>query len=346
MSHDNLTTVTNRRKANSVLNVLFTIDTEVHPINKDWKSDGLQRDIRRDIEGLVDGRCVGLDYELEVLAKNGLKATFMVESLFSAVPEVGTDPLKGIIRRIQKDGHDIQLHLHCEWIPYCPEISIPYRGYLQHYYSSSEQQQLICFASEQLQKCGVKKPIAFRAGGYAADEGIMQALQRAGFKYDTSFYLGFHDKCKLPVPPSLGAPHKLFGVQEIAVAAFKDYPGHFRPAQICACSAREMMRALEQAEKHGWRHFVIVCHSFEMLTGRWQGKPGIRNEVVDRFEELCAYLGRHRDKFRTIGFDDLSTLPDYHGVAPPPDIRGNLINTAGRVFQQALNRIRSRALCL
>jgi hypothetical protein len=55
-----------------MLDVLFTIDTEVHAINKDWKSDRLQRDIRRDIEGIVDGRCVGLDFELEVLAKNSL----------------------------------------------------------------------------------------------------------------------------------------------------------------------------------------------------------------------------------------------------------------------------------
>lgn len=321
-----------------MLDVLITIDTEVHAINKDWRSDSLQRDIRRDIEGMVDDRCVGLDYELEVLARNGLKATFMVESLFSAVPEVGIDPLKDIIRRIQKDGHDIQLHLHCEWIPFCPGLSVPYRGYLQHCYSSSEQEQLICFASDQLQKCGALKPIAFRAGGYSADEGTIQALQRAGFKYDTSFNVDFPEKCKLLMPPSFGAPYDLFGVHEIPVAAFHDYPGHFRPAQICACSVNEMMHALEQAELCGWRHFVIVCHSFEMLSGRWEGNLRIRNEVVNRFEKLCAYLGQHRDKFRTVGFDDINALPDDHGVPPP--IKGNLLNTAGRVFQQALNRLR------
>jgi hypothetical protein len=326
-----------------VLDVLLTIDTEVHAINQDWRSDGLQRDIRRDIEGMVDGRCVGLNYQLEVLAKNRLKATFMVESLFSAAPEVGEGPLKGTIRRIRDGGHDIQLHLHCEWIPYCPALSVPYRGYLQHYYSSSEQEQLIRFASEQLQECGALRPIAFRAGGYAADEETMHALQRTGFKFDTSFNIDFPDKCELPMPPSLGAPHEVFGVQEVAVAAFQDYPGHFRPAQVCACSASEMIHALEQAELSGWRHFVIVCHSFEMLSGRWQGKARIRNEVVDRFEKLCDYLGRHRDRFHTVGFDDLCALPDFQRD-PPPAIRGYPLNTACRVFQQALNRIRSRAL--
>ena len=327
-----------------MLDVLLTIDTEVHAINQDWRSDGLQRDIRRDIEGMVDGRCVGLNYQLEVLAKNRLKATFMVESLFSAAPEVGEGPLKGTIRRIRDGGHDIQLHLHCEWIPYCPALSVPYRGYLQHYYSSSEQEQLIRFASEQLQECGALRPIAFRAGGYAADEETMHALQRTGFKFDTSFNIDFPEKCKLTVPPSFGAPHhrQVLGVQEIAVAAFMDYPGHYRPAQICACSEREMIRALEQAELSGWSHFVIVCHSFEMLSGRWQGKLRIRNDVVCRFEQLCAYLGRHRDRFRTIGFDDLSALSDFHGV--PQVIKGTLLNTTGRVFQQAINRIASQVL--
>lgn len=322
-----------------MLDVLITIDTEVHPINKDWRADRLQRDIRRDIEGMVDGRCVGLDYQLQVLATHGLKATFMVESLFSAVPEVGPEPLKGIIGRIQKDSHDIQLHLHCEWIPYCSGLTVPYCGPFQHLYSTSQQEQLIRFASEQIQKCGALQPIAFRAGGYSADERTMQALLKAGFKFDTSFNIDFPEKCKLPMPPSFGASHELSGVQEIAVAAFQDYPGHFRPAQICACSAREMVHALEQADKCGWKHFVIVCHSFEMLSGRWEGHPKIRQEVVDRFEKLCTYLERHRDRFRTVGFDDLCAVPVYQGV-PPPAIKGNLLNTAGRVFQQALNRLR------
>jgi hypothetical protein len=324
-----------------VLDVLLTIDTEVHAIHRDWQSDGLRRDICRDLEGLVDGRCVGIDYQLEVLAKHGLKASFMVETMFAGVPEIGTDPLQSVISRIQAGRHDIQLHLQCEWIPYIPALSVPYRGYLQHFYSGSEQEELIQFASERLQECGAPRPIAFRAGGYAADEETLRALQRIGIQYDTSFNVGFPEKCKLSAPPSLGAQHEVFGVQEIAVAAFQDYPGHFRPAQICGCSANEMIYALDQAELHGWKNFVIVSHSFEMLAGRWEGKPRIRNEVVDRYEKLCEYLGQNRDRFRTAGFDDLDHPPQIAGD-PPPAIQGTLLNTAGRVIEQVLSRIKSR----
>lgn len=324
-----------------MLNVLITIDTEVHPINKDWRSDSLLRDMRRDIEGLVDGRNVGLDYQLDILARNGIKATFFVESLFSGVPEVGTEPLKSIIRRIRKGGHDIQLHLHCEWIPHCQGIGVPFRSHLQNKYDGAEQERLISFATERLQECGASKPIAFRAGGYSADEPSLNALKNLGFKYDTSFNIGYLDKCKLPGPPSFGVRYDICGIQEIPVAAFQDYPGHFRPAQICACSASEMIHALNKAEEYGWKQFVIVSHSFEMLSGRRTGRLRIRNEVLNRFEKLCAHLGKHGDKFRTVGFHDLDHFAEDGGELPAA-IKWNLLNTAGRYFSQGLNRIRGR----
>lgn len=321
-----------------MLNVLITIDLEAHPIHKDWKSDNLRRDISRDIEGRVGGREVGLDYQLDVFARHGLRAVFMVETLFSAVPEVGTAPLEGVIARIQRHGHEIQLHAHCEWIEYCPGIGIPFRGPLQRFYNQEEQTRLIRFASEKLQEAGAPAPIAFRAGGYAADEHTILALKQNGFQFDTSYNVDYPQKCRLPAPPSFGSLHKIHGIHEASVAAFQDYPGHWRPAQICACSYSEMVHALEQAEKHGWTHFVIVSHSFEMLSGRWQGKPRIREEVVARFEGLCKYLSDNRHKYSTVGFENLAGLGNSGEL--PVGIRGNPVNTAGRLFEQALNRLR------
>src|ERR1017187_6023525 len=111
-----------------MLQVLLTIDTEVYPLLKDWKSDRLQRDIARDIYGKIDGEEVGLNYQLRMFAEHGLKATFMVESLFSGCPEVGLDPLKGIVSGILAGGHEVQLHLHTEWVPYVPALNLLYRS--------------------------------------------------------------------------------------------------------------------------------------------------------------------------------------------------------------------------
>jgi hypothetical protein len=120
--------------------------------------------------------------------------------------------------------------------------------------------------------------------------------------------------------------------------------GHFRPAQICACSADEMIHALISAEAAGWDFFVIVSHSFEMLARRRHASkpPVIRWDVVERFERLCQFLGSNADRFSTIRFADLDKfrsmpMPD----APEVSIKGKFLNTVSRVAQQAFSRIQT-----
>ena len=84
-----------------MLKVLITIDTETHPIAGNWKEDRLAADMKRDVYGQIDGHAVGLEYQLSTLSKYGLKASFMVESLFAAVPEVGTQQASRVSARSQ-----------------------------------------------------------------------------------------------------------------------------------------------------------------------------------------------------------------------------------------------------
>jgi hypothetical protein len=323
-----------------VLNILFTVDTEVFPLSERWKEDGLASDIKRDIYGEVDGRAVGLGYQLEMLKKHGLKASFMVESLFAAVPEVGIEPLKEIVRAIRAGGHDMQLHPHTEWIPHIPGFEVPYRSHLLHGYSLSEQEAIIRFAKKQFMEAGARTPVAFRAGGFAADANTLIALNRCGIKYDSSFNLFYVEdgKCKLPTPEFMGHVTDLNGVTELPVAVFEDWPAHVRHAQLCAVSSREMVHALEMAERAGWEFFVIISHSFEMLSHRRHATkpPIIRQAVVNRFERLCEFLGNNRDRFRTLGFSDLHSHVKLQ--EKEKQIRGKLANTAGRTFSQAVNK--------
>jgi hypothetical protein len=153
-----------------MLKVLLTVDTESYPISTNWKEDRLSRDIQGDIYGRVGDRCVGLDYQLQMLDRSGLKAVFFVESLFSAVPVVGHGLLAEIVQKALDGGHEVQLHLHPEWIPDCTHLNIEFRGGLLRLYSLEEQTELIAFATEKLQASGAPKPLAFRAGDYAADD--------------------------------------------------------------------------------------------------------------------------------------------------------------------------------
>ena len=108
------------------------------------------------------------------------------------------------------------------------------------------------YASRLLEEAGAPPPVAFRAGGFAANADTLVALENCGFRYDSSYnrsYLG--DKCRLPQPKFVGHLTDYNGVQELPVAVFQDFMGHFRPAQICACSADEMIHALISAEAAG-----------------------------------------------------------------------------------------------
>jgi hypothetical protein len=327
-----------------MLNVLLTIDTETYPITKGWKEDHLTADMKRDLYGEIDGRAVGLDYQLETFSKYGLKGNFMVESLFSAVPEVGPEPLKKIVRSIASGGHDIQIHPHTEWIPHIPDFDIPYHSHLLRRYSLHDQEAILRFAKARLEEAGAPTPVAFRAGGFAANNDTLIAVGNSGLKYDSSFNLCYqngNDEDDLHPPDFWGHVTEFRGVQRLPVAVFQDRRSHFRPAQILACSANEMIHALDAAERHKWDFFVIVLHSFEMISCRRHKTkaPMIRQVVVDRFEKVCEFLGNHRDRFKTVGFSDLDLATHDE---PEKGIKGTLRNTTGRMIEQAVHRVQTR----
>lgn len=328
-----------------MLNVLITIDTETYPINRNWKEDHLAGDMKRDLYGQIDGHEVGLDYQLRTICKHGLTANFMVESLFAAVPEVGQQPLRNIVGAVLSGGHDVQLHVHPEWMPYTHGLDVPHRSHLLSAYSASEQEAIVRFAALQLEQAGAPRPTAFRAGGFAANGDTLQALARFGMRYDSSFNRTYGQQdWQSPEPRSAGHLTDYNGVQELPVAVFEDFAGHFRPAQLCACSTAEMIHALKRAEEAGWEYFVIVSHTFEMLTRRRHPTkaPVIRWEVVERFERLCEFLRDNRERFPTVRFADL----DHSSAAQTsasigPQIKGRLVNTISRVVQQAFSRIQT-----
>lgn len=323
-----------------MLQVLITIDTDVYPILHDWKNDRLQRDLARDIYGKINGEEVGLDYQLRQFADHRLKANFMVESLFSACPDVGLDPLRRIVSSILAGGHEVQLHPHTEWIAQDPALGIPYRSHLLRDFPLEEQVQIIRFARQQLELAGAPTPIAFRAGGFAANADTLAALEQCQVRYDSSFNAAFENThLHLPAPRSYGQATAFGAVQELPITVFQDRPSHLRPAQLCATTFTEMSLALDRAERQGWEFFVIVSHSFEMVRNRWDRNrsPVIRREVVRRFEKLCHFLSSNRDRFQTVGFSDLKLGNSPHQV---PNISGNVLNTGLRMFSQAVARIR------
>jgi peptidoglycan/xylan/chitin deacetylase (PgdA/CDA1 family) len=272
---------------------------------------------------------------LQILDHNHLQGIFFVEPLFAA--RFGLPHLRKVVSLIQDAGHEVQLHLHPEWTDEITPPPLPnVTGKRQHlrYYSVEEQTRLIGFGIELLMEAGARRPIAFRAGGFAANADTFRALAANGIQFDSSIDATMPDSVPdLRNQCELYAPSIISEVASYPLSVFRDGAGKLRHAQIGACSTWELIRAMDCAEQAGWRQFLVLSHNFEMLkTNSNQPDP----IVVRRFEQFCEYLGQSSARFVTVGFGAMpsSRLTEH---LPLPEV--GFAPTMRRYAEQALRRI-------
>ncbi|HMA96917.1 MAG TPA: hypothetical protein VKP30_29735 [Polyangiaceae bacterium] len=325
------------------LNVLLTIDTEVYPLLPTWREDGLRRDLDRDIYGVTEDGSFGLSHQIAVLNAHGLRAVFFVEGLFASA--VGIEPLRRIVGEIVAGGHEVQIHVHPEWLAWMPSPPFEARGrQTLREFSLDEQTELIGTAATNLRAAGAQNLCALRAGDYAANSDTLKALAKLQIRYDTSLNpcsaMSFQDL-------ALGgwryrtAPEAEVG--EVPISFWHRRPFPPRHAQICANSAGELSHAMTEAAMQNRYTFVIVSHSFELLRQRRQNPshPQADRLVIRRFRQLCEFLARRRDSFHTVGFADLDPSKLAWGTQLEP-LKGSIGHTALRLAEQAYRRLPSR----
>lgn len=316
--------------ARSPLRVYFTTDVEVWCDG--WKDIDAKfaTAFQQYIYGATHRGTFGLPYQLSVLADHGLKATFFVESLFSA--RFGSQPLEEIVQLIKNTGQEVQLHLHTEWvdeakIPLLPNC-VGKRQYLFQF-SLEEQQLLVAAAATLLMRAGVDNVDAFRAGGFGFNLNTLRALARNGIPFDSSYNATlFGPQSGVAPECTLVEPTQCEGVTEFPMTVFHDGRG-LRHAQITACSYSEMEGLLWRALEHGRSTFVILSHNFELLN---ESRTRPDDIAVRRFLRLCAFLDRHRDEFQTChfrGWAATRTPGDSTQLSSP------LWRTGARLLEQA-----------
>jgi hypothetical protein len=123
-------------------------------------------------------------------------------------------------------------------------------------------------------------------------------------------------------------PVEFEGVHEYPMTVFKDGTSALRHTQLTACSTEEMQSLLWQALEQRRKSFVILSHGFELLN---QAKDRPDDVVVKRFHKLCAFLDRHRDSFRTCGFQGLTPLSV---AAQPEPLQSPFHRTGARMLTQ------------
>ncbi len=323
------------------LQVFSTVDTEVWPYRVVRRQTALAAEMNRDFYGVTDQGRFGVPFQLEILNSLGLKAVFFVEGLFASA--VGTPRLREIIHEILRSGHEVQLHLHPEWLAWTESSCLPGRaGQNLHQFTEEEQSTLIATGLRNLSMCGAKGVCAFRAGNYGADEATLRALRRNGIRYDTSYnFCYLNAQCRMLFPKPLLQPKELYGVVEVPITFFRDGPCHHRHLQLMACSYSEIRNALISAYEEGWSTCVVVSHSFELLQNRKRRGRSLAPDriVIARFRKLCHFLNENPHRFRTTGFADVDPQ-ELLAVREPRMLRSNVLRTIGRMGEQGIRRLR------
>ena len=284
--------------------VFLTIDTEFA-----WRHHraGLGSDAIYDRS--VEPAGVGVSYQLDKLARHGLKACFFVDPMPALT--FGIEPIRRMVATILDAGQEVQLHLHPAWTrAVSRDRGANHAAFDLSDYGHREQYELIVRATDLLIAAGAPAPIAFRAGSYAANDDTLTVLAALGFAYDSS-----HNGAAAAEASRISLPaHQIAPVHpphvadsaliEVPVTVIEDSPGRLRTFQLCALSASESRNALDHAAAADHVAVTIVSHGFELAN-----RQGLRANAVHvrRFDALCAMLA---------GLSD--TMPTQHFTDRPP----------------------------
>lgn len=315
-----------------VTRAIISFDTEL--------SAGLHQrghDARANFESSILGRCregdFGIHFQMDVLERYGLKGAFFVDPMPALVH--GPSIIRDIVAPIVARGHEVQLHIHTEWLAFArfnPVGRLTGRNIGD--FPLGAQKKLIGLAADMLVRAGAPDPVAFRAGNFGANDDTLRALDALGFLFDSSFN-GAHvgHGCDITLDPRNIGMRLHHGVCEVPVSGLMDRVDSFRPAQLCAMSEEEMGDALDHAAASGAIQFSAFSHSFELLS---RDRAVANRLAIARMEALCQAVAAD-PRVTSGGFADLPQPPAQPGPIRPPEPRP--LRTLRRTAEQAAGHL-------
>ena len=185
-------------------------------------------------------------------------------------------------------GHDVQLHLHTEWLELAGAanpLGTCTGGNLRDF-CFEQQCTLIDYARGVLMAAGAAAPVAFRAGNYGANDDTLRALAELGITYDTSHCPGIAiSECQISLGNNDRQVQRYCGTIEVPIGCIGAGGSALRHFQLTALTDAELLAALRHAVRTGQQQVTLVSHSFELLSRDRQRANRI---VQRRFNRFCA----------------------------------------------------------
>lgn len=294
-------------------------------------------DARANFGSSILGRCrdgdFGIHFQMDMLERYGLKGAFFIDPMPALV--YGPGVIDAIVRPVVDRGHEVQLHIHTEWLAFArfnPVGRLTGRNIGD--FPLPAQKKLIALARDILVGAGAPRPDAFRAGNFGANDDTLRALAALGFRFDSSFNGAYRGHgCDISLDPGNLGMRTHLGVVEVPVSGLMDRANRFRPAQLCAMSVEEMRDALDHSAASGAIQFSAFSHSFELLSRDRQ----VPNRLaIARMEALCRAVADDA-RVTSGGFATLPGPPERPariGIAAPRPLR-----TLRRTIEQAVGHV-------
>ena len=289
--------------------VFLTIDTE-HSIggafnNPDYRPIGN----KKRIFGKIGKRYYGIPLLIDIANEFGLPLTFFVETFNKHY--FGLDQIKETCDYVLKRGHDIQLHLHPNYLNFKLSNYIPPKySDLIGEYSTEDQIKIISEAKDDLKNIAGYPPIAFRAGCFGANDETLEVLSKLGFIIDSSYNQSFLPKPCLMSNRNLNTVAYLNGVYEFPVTNFYETsrlrPPRYMPLDLNGVSFEEIRFLLEHFGRT-LKAVTIILHSFSFIKafGVQYKKIRPRFEIIRRFRRLCKFLAENNHKYHVLALGSL-----------------------------------------
>ena len=321
-----------KTRSKKKIRVFLTVDTE-HSIGGAFSNPKLKPvNKNKRIYGKIGKKNFGIPLMMDLADRYGLKMVFFLEVLNKYY--FGEDESKQVCQYILKRNHDVQLHIHPNYLNFTRENpgNLVYSDFISDY-PQDRQEALLSEARDLLIKYGAPNPSAFRAGCFGAGLSTLRALKKSGFLIDSSYnrsYCGI--TCSIP-KSAINDLVNIEGIWEFPVTNFIEHSylrsTRYMPLDINGVSFSEIKNVLEQSRKNGPSNITIILHSFSFIRAYdvQYNRVKPRNTVIKRFESLCRYLAENRDHFEVGTFgsmtgEALSGLPaeSLHHIHRMPPI--------------------------
>lgn len=320
--------------------VILTIDTEPSIAGALVDIDKFPPLLDEPVWGEVNGQSEALGFITRTLKNYGLKATFFVET--AHIRYFGSAPMQAYVQHLSESNQDVQLHIHPVWQNFslgdCHGAKYNDDTQAQN---KDEYFKLVKEGCEQIKDWTGIYPIAMRTGCFSASPMVYEAMSAAGLKLSSNICLGY-SKYADSILNHSGGVQKIGDIWELPATSFIDQgpvgKGCFRPLQITACSANELIELLKQSHKQFVETLVITTHPFEFIKKADFRYRGLRanNLVQRRWDKVCRFLAHHKDSFEVVTFGEVgSELPLC--VQPAPQLKVSAIKSLYRSMQNFIN---------